>query len=165
MYRAILVPLENSPADATILEHVRGLARMASSRLILIHVADGFVARNQDTLNLEDSEEIRVDRAYLADRQAELEAEGFEASTILAKGDPAKEILAAVDREGCDLIAMATHGHGPIPDMLLGSVASAVRLRGHSSVKVTVRLPSARWVRYWALALVARWAPRSIARI
>ncbi len=127
MYRTILVPLENSGADATILEHIRGLARMASSRVVLIHVADGFVARNQDVLNLEDSEEIRVDREYLEARRDELAAEGFSVSAILAKGDPAKEILAAAEREGCDLIAMATHGHGPIPDLVLGSVASAVR--------------------------------------
>jgi len=127
MYRTILVPLENSRTDRTILMHIRGLARLAGSRLVLIHVADGFVARNQDQLNLEDSQEIREDRAYLESCRAELAGEGFQVSAVLAKGDPAKEILAAVEREGCDLIAMATHGHGPIPDVILGSVASAVR--------------------------------------
>lgn len=127
MYRTILVPLENSATDLAILAHIRGLARMARARLVLIHVADGHVARNQSVLNLEDSEEIRVDREYLERVRKELAGEGFAASAILAKGDPAKEILAAAESEKADLIAMATHGHGPIPDMILGSVASAVR--------------------------------------
>lgn len=129
MYKTILIPLDNSAADATILSHIRGLARLAGSRLILVHIADGHVARNQEALNLEDSQEIREDRAYLERVRNELASDGFDVSTILGAGDPAKGILAAAEREGADLIAMATHGHGPIPDMILGSVASAIRHR------------------------------------
>jgi nucleotide-binding universal stress UspA family protein len=129
MYKTILIPLENSATDATILGHIRALARLTGARLVLIHVADGHVARNQSLLNLEDSQEIRDDRAYLERVRGELVSEGFAATSVLAKGEPAKEILAAAEREGADLIAMATHGHGPIPDVILGSVASAVRHR------------------------------------
>jgi nucleotide-binding universal stress UspA family protein len=127
MYDRILVPLENSPADETILAHVRALARIHHSRLLLIHVADGWAARHQEQFNLEDSEEIRADRAYLDSRRAELAAEGFDTAVVLAKGDPAREILAVAHREQCDLIAMTTHGHGFLQDLVLGSVASDVR--------------------------------------
>jgi nucleotide-binding universal stress UspA family protein len=129
MYDRILVPLENSPADDTILAHVRPLARIHNSSLVLIHVADGWAARNQEQLNLTDSEEIVQDRAYLERRRAELAGEGFGVTAFLGKGDPTREIVAAAERERCDLIAMTTHGHRWLQDLLRGSVASDVRHR------------------------------------
>ena len=127
MYRRILVPLENSLADQAILEHVRLLARKLSSELVLIHVADGWVARNIQQLDLRESEEMKEDFAYLDRIIAELQGEGFKAEAILAAGDPAREIAAAAERERCDLIAMATHGHKLLADVVRGSVASELR--------------------------------------
>ena len=127
MYRRILVPLEHSAADQTILAHVRELARRLGSALVLIHVADGWVARNIRELDLRESEEMREDRANREDIVRRLQAEGFDADAVLAAGDPAKEIAAAAEREGCDLIAMATHGHRLLGDVVHGSVATALR--------------------------------------
>jgi nucleotide-binding universal stress UspA family protein len=127
MYSRILVPLEHSVADTSILEHVRQLARLCGASLALIHVADGWAARNIRHLNLRESEEMREDRAYIERIAAELEAEGFEADAILATGDPSEEIAAAAEREGCELIAMSTHGHRFLADLFRGSVASEVR--------------------------------------
>ncbi len=127
MYRRILVPLEHSPADETILTHVRALARDMGSALVLIHVADGWVARNIHELDLRESEEMRDDRAYLEQICARLTVEGFDADAVLAGGDPATEIAAAGEREGCDLIAMATHGHRLLGDVVRGSTATALR--------------------------------------
>ncbi len=127
MYTRILVPLEHSPADETILAHVRVLARRFGSALVLVHVADGWVARHIKELELRESEEIRDDRAYLQDMCARLETEGFDADAVLAAGDPAKEIAATAEREGCDLIAMATHGHRLLEDVVKGSTATALR--------------------------------------
>jgi len=127
MYKTILVALENSATDEVILRHIRPLAKALGSRLILMHVADGFVARTQEQLNLEDSHEIRADREYLAGRAAELEREGFSARTLLGLGDPASQLVSAATREGADLIAMATHGNKGIEDIVLGSVATGVR--------------------------------------
>lgn len=129
IYKTILIPLENSRADEVIIEHVKPLARLTGARLILMHVADGHAARNQEQLNLEDSQEIIEDRAYLKRRQETLAADGFEVRACLACGDPAEEILALASRERCELIAMATHGHRLVKDILLGSVANAVRHR------------------------------------
>jgi universal stress protein A len=127
MYTRILVPLEHSLADETILAHVRVLARRFGSALVLVHVADGWVARHIKELELRESEEIRDDRAYLQDMCARLETEGFDADAVLAAGDPAKEIAATAEREGCDLIAMATHGHRLLEDVVKGSTATALR--------------------------------------
>ena len=129
MYKRILVPLEHSPYDAAILEHVARLSRVCNASLILIHVADGWAARYFDDLNLRESEEMRVDREYLDRMAAELEAAGFPVDAILASGDPAREIAAAAERESCDLIAMSTHGHRFFSDLVYGSVAEAVRHR------------------------------------
>lgn len=142
IYKTILIPLENSRVDEVILRHVRPLAKLMGSRLVLVHVADGFAARNQEQLNLDESEEMRTDRAYLDARVGELESEGFRASAHLACGEPAPEILKLAEREACDLIAMSTHGHRFIKDVLLGSVSSEVRHRTEIPV-LLVRAPAA----------------------
>jgi len=129
MYKKILVPLENSPTDATVLTHVRALAQETGAALVLIHVADGWVARNIEQLQLRESDEIREDRAYLERTLEELRAEGFDADAVLAAGNPADEIAKAATEEGCDLIAMATHGHRGLDDVVRGSVASELRHR------------------------------------
>ncbi|HEX6537276.1 MAG TPA: universal stress protein [Gemmatimonadaceae bacterium] len=129
MYKRILVPLEHSPYDAAILSHVSALARLCGASLILIHVADGWAARNISHLDLRESEEMREDREYLDQVATRLEDEGLDVDAILANGDPAREITAAAEREHCDLIAMSTHGHRFLSDLLYGSVAESVRHR------------------------------------
>ena len=127
MYKRILVPLEHSEYDAAIIQHVRALAKFTGASVVLIHVADGFAARNVHQLNLRESEEMRVDRQYLDETCASLTADGIRSESLLAGGDPSKEITDAAAREGCDLIAMSTHGHRFIKDMIYGSVANEVR--------------------------------------
>ena len=128
MYQRILVPVENSPYDQVILTHIRELARTCSSAsILLIHVADGWAARNINQLDLRESEEMKADREYIEGIAESLERDGFNAEAILAGGDPAKEIAACAVREKCDLIAMATHGHRGLSDVIRGSVASELR--------------------------------------
>ncbi len=129
MYARILVPLEHSRWDRIILHHVRQLARIHGSALLLIHVADGFAARNVAQLDLRESEEMRKDRAYLDEQASALRREGFVADAVLGCGDPATEIASAAERERCDLIAMSTHGHRFFGDLIHGSVANEVRHR------------------------------------
>lgn len=127
MYHRILIPLENSDADETILEHIRPLAKLTGASLLLMHVADGWVARNYDRLNLAESEEMRDDRAYLERRAAELRAEGFAVDAVLAMGEPSDEIIRFVRENEVDLIAMSTHGHRFLSDLIHGSTADKVR--------------------------------------
>jgi len=134
MYHRILVPLECSEYDDAIVSHVRELAQLCGSSVVLIHVADGWAARNQQGLELRESDEMRKDREYLEQQCAALEAAGIDAECVLAGGDPGKEIAAAVQREGCDLVAMSTHGHRGVQDLLRGSVANDVR--HHTTIPV-----------------------------
>jgi nucleotide-binding universal stress UspA family protein len=129
MYRKILVPLENSDYDEAIVAHVTRLAKVCSASLLLVHVADGWVARNFQQLSLRESEEMTHDREYLESVVRRMAAEGLDVDSILAGGDPSREIVDLAEREGCDLIAMSTHGHRFLSDLLYGSVANTVRHR------------------------------------
>ncbi len=127
MFHRILIPVEHSATDETILQYIRPVARQCGAALVLIHVADGWAARNIRPLALRESEEMKGDRAYIERLAGVLRAEGFEAEALLAAGDPADEIAQAAERERCDLIAMATHGHRGLEDVVRGSVANKLR--------------------------------------
>jgi nucleotide-binding universal stress UspA family protein len=109
------------------LKHIRSLAKITGAKLMLVHVADGWAARNFETFKLQESEEMRLDREYLATLQEQLRSEGYETSAMLALGDPATEIIKLASAEPVDLIAMTTHGHRLIGDLLRGSTADKVR--------------------------------------
>lgn len=127
MYRKILVALENGPADKTLLPHVADLALRLGSELLLLHVADGWAARNYDALKLAESDEIKNDRRYLDTTTIELRGRGVRVEFKLAMGDPATEIVKMAKAEHCDLIAMTTHGHKFVGDMIHGSTIEPVR--------------------------------------
>ena len=127
MYKRILVAVEHSPADRTIVTHVTALAKLTGAELLLVHVADGFAARNFDRLKLRESEEMKADRAYLEGLRADLAAQGLDVSTQLALGDPAQELIRAADDGKVDLIAMSTHGHRFLSDVIHGATADRVR--------------------------------------
>lgn len=127
MYHRILVAIEHSKADEAILAHILSLAQLTGARLLLVHVADGWAARHFEDLNLRESEEIRDDRAYLARRCEELRASGLQVDSRLAMGDPATELIKIADLEHVDLIAMSTHGHRLLGDLLHGTTVDRVR--------------------------------------
>jgi nucleotide-binding universal stress UspA family protein len=127
MYRRILVAVENSKADQTILSHVTQLAKLTGAELLLVHVADGWVARNFDQLQLRESDEIKEDRVYLEELRQRLTKEGLTVQTQLAMGDPATELIKTAEAHGVDLIAMTTHGHRFLSDIVHGATADRVR--------------------------------------
>jgi nucleotide-binding universal stress UspA family protein len=127
MYRRILVALENSAADRTIIKHVTQLARLTGAELLLVHVADGWVARNFDQLRLRESEEMKTDRLYLQQVREDLAGQGFTVQAELAMGDPATELIRTAEANDVDLIAMSTHGHRFLADVLHGTTADRVR--------------------------------------
>ena len=125
MYETILVTLDGTPTDRAIIEHVKQLAKLAHSRLVLLHVADGWAARTYGPDAV--SPEISEDTAYLEKIRAEFQSAGISAEAELAYGDPAEEIIKWVKQKGCDLVAMSTHGHRFLADVFLGATASRVQ--------------------------------------
>jgi nucleotide-binding universal stress UspA family protein len=127
MYKRILVAIENSSADRAVLEHIESLARLTGAELLLVHVADGWVARHFNDLELRESEEMKDDRAYLERLCDDMSGKGMACGARLAMGDPATELVKVAEEEGVDLIAMSTHGHRFLQDLLRGSTADRVR--------------------------------------
>jgi nucleotide-binding universal stress UspA family protein len=127
MYKRILVAVEHSNADRTILEHVSRLAELTGASLLLVHVADGWAARNFNQLKLKESEEMKDDRAYLEQLRTDLAARGLQVDAQLALGDPSTELVKVAKDQNVDLIAMSTHGHRFINDLLRGATADRVR--------------------------------------
>ena len=134
MYHTILVTLDGTPTDRAIIEHIKKLATLAQSRLVLLHVADGWAARTYGPDAI--SPEIAEDLAYLESVRSEFEAAGIPAESELAYGDAPTEIIKWVEQKGCDLVAMSTHGHRLIKDILLGTTATRVQ----HSIRVPVLL-------------------------
>jgi nucleotide-binding universal stress UspA family protein len=134
MYKTILVTLDGTPTDRAIIEHIKLLAKLAQSRVVLLHVADGWAARifGPDAV----SPEVTEDTAYLDKVRLEFQSAGIPAEMELAYGDPPKEIVKWVGQKGCDLVAMSTHGHRFLADVFLGSTSRHVR----HSIKVPVLL-------------------------
>jgi nucleotide-binding universal stress UspA family protein len=138
MYDTILVTLDGTPSDRAIIDHIKQLAKLAHSRLVLLHVADGWAARTYGSDAV--SPEIAEDTAYLQGVRTEFQSLGISAEAELAYGDPASEIIKWVEQKGCDLVAMSTHGHRFLADLFLGTTASRVQHR----IRVPVLLLRAR---------------------
>jgi nucleotide-binding universal stress UspA family protein len=138
MYDKILVTLDGTATDRAIIQHVQQLAALAHSRVVLLHVADGWAARTYGSDAV--SPEIAQDTEYLQKVRAEFQAAGVHTEAELAYGDPVTEIIKWVEQKGCELVAMSTHGHRFLADLFLGTTATRVQHR----VSVPVLLLRAR---------------------
>jgi nucleotide-binding universal stress UspA family protein len=134
MYKTILVTLDGTPTDRAIIDHIKALAALLQSRVVLLHVVASAPAKYHGP-NAADKE-VGESQAYLDGVQAEFTATGVRTGAELAYGDPVKEIIQWVNQNGCDLVAMSTHGHKFVADLVLGTTA----IRVQHSVKVPVLL-------------------------
>ncbi|MGA3066990.1 MAG: universal stress protein [Tepidisphaeraceae bacterium] len=138
MYDTILVTLDTTPTDRVIIKHIKALAALMMSRVVLLHVADGWAARTFGADAV--SAEITEDKEYLEKVRKDFESAGIEAEASLAFGDPVTEIVRWVHEKHCDLVAMSTHGHRLLGDIFLGTTASRVQ----HSIDIPVLLIRAR---------------------
>lgn len=127
MYQKILVALENGPADSALIPHISKLALLVHAELLLLHVADGWAARNFEQLRLAESAEMKADREYLEKIAATMISSGLVVKTELALGNPPQQIVRVAEARGCDLIALTSHGHKLVGDILHGSTIDKVR--------------------------------------
>ncbi len=142
MFKRILVALDHSTADSALLPQVEELARLMHAEILLLHVSTGWAAQWQKNLNLADSEEIAGDRRYLEEVRGRLVAEGFQVRARHDAGKPSDAILRAAREEQCDLIAMTTHGHRFLEDIIYG--ATITRVRHEANIPIfLVRAPKA----------------------
>jgi nucleotide-binding universal stress UspA family protein len=134
LYRHILVPLGDR-GDAAILEHVAQLAELSDAEIVLLRVAH-YHTRDSKTAEVAESEKLLGEVAPL------LTSKGLKVRTVVGHGEVAETILAQAEALECDLIALATHGHGFLKRGVLGCVSEAIRRRSPIPV-LTVRIASA----------------------
>jgi len=127
MFHKILVALDHSRADSSLLPRVKELARLTGAEIVLLHVSTGWAAQWQENLNLSDSQEMKEDRDYLQQVESEIRRENFKVTARHASGDPARAILSSAEAEHCDLIAMTSHGHRGLSDIVHGTTIEKVR--------------------------------------
>ncbi|MGO8931536.1 MAG: universal stress protein [Limisphaerales bacterium] len=125
LYKTILVTLECTPTDRAIIDHIKLLASAMQSRVVLLHVATGVPAKYHRTDAT--GTEVEESKAFLGRVRDEFTAAGIQAEAQLAYGEPAKEIVNWVKQKGCDLVAMSTHGHQFVADLVLGTTAFRVQ--------------------------------------
>lgn len=127
MFKKILVALDHSKADRSLLPRVKELARLTGAELLLVHVSTGWAAQWRQDLNLVDSQEVKEDRDFLEKTTQDLRSEGFQVSSLQGFGEPAHEILSTARKQKCDLIALTTHGHRLISDLIHGTTITKLR--------------------------------------
>ena len=125
MYKKILITLDSTPTDQKVIGHIKQLAKLVGARVVLLHVADGWAARTYGPDAV--SREITEDKEYLEKVRLQFQEGGIDVEAQLAYGDPATEIVKWVETQGCDLVAMSTHGHRFLGDLFLGATADRVR--------------------------------------
>ncbi len=122
VYKKILVAIDCSQVDEVIVKHVAALARHNKAQVCLFHVVHSHTL-DQDRALREEAEEC------LKSHLRTLRAEGVEAYTVIRSGEPDTEILEEIEGKDYDLVAMATHGHSYIGDILFGSVSRTLKHR------------------------------------
>ena len=131
-FKNIAVALENSPKDADILSVAIAMAQKHEARLTLIHVdtSPGTLVYGEDSSTLE----TRETEEYLEDLAREIEEKDLPVETMLLCGNPANELIKAINENGFDLLITGSHGHKGIGDILHGATVDKVR----HSVKIPV---------------------------
>ncbi|MDD3180664.1 MAG: universal stress protein [Opitutaceae bacterium] len=125
MYKTILVTLDSTPTDRAIINHIKSLAKQMRSRVVLFHVITSVPAKIHGQAAA--GPEVQAGETYLSNIQAEFATAGITAEAELAYGDPVKEIVNWVQQNGCDLVAMSTHGHQFVAGLVLGKTAIKVQ--------------------------------------
>ncbi len=132
MYKRILVLLDGSTRAETILPHVKQLAQMANSTVILLQVVEPAttVASTYDVMSyysVDMAEQWTHDaQEYLERVQKDFNALGIQTKIVIAHGPVVKSILEVGKEENADLIAMASHGRTGLASVFYGSKAAGV---------------------------------------
>lgn len=133
MYRKILVPLDGSVLAEKVLPHAVALAKGSRAEVTLLTVVQlslGFTGAKLEAIPEAAAERKTALKAeammYLEKIQRDLKEQGVTARTVALDGDVAAQIITYAEREGFDLVAMATHGRSGIDRFVMGSIADKV---------------------------------------
>jgi nucleotide-binding universal stress UspA family protein len=146
MFRNILVPTDGSPLSRRAVKRAIQLAKEQKGRLTAYYVAPTWKpkAGDDDAISFRmispqqhaDIVKRAADRILNAVKRASAKA-NVPCTCSYSMGDyPYLKIVEAANRNGCDLILMATHGRRGISKLLLGS--ETTKVLAHATVPVMV---------------------------
>ena len=120
VYKKILVTMDCSSVDDAIVDHVSALALQNNAQVYLLHVVHSHTLDEDRVLH-------KRAKASLKTRCEALQAQGITAHMVIKSGEPDAEILKEIEGKDYDLVAMGTHGHSFIGDILFGSVSRTLK--------------------------------------
>jgi nucleotide-binding universal stress UspA family protein len=131
MYNTILVPLDGSKRAEAILRHVQDLAGRYDAIVVFLQVVEPVslsmgLEAPYEVLREEFEQRARQAKSYLAGLQGNFREKGIQSRTSVVSGAVVDAIINAAEREGADLIAMASHGRTALSRVFYGSVAAGV---------------------------------------
>jgi nucleotide-binding universal stress UspA family protein len=124
VYKKILVAMDCSDVDDAIVEHVSALAIQNKAQVYLIHVVHSHTLDQERVLH-------KQAETCLKSRCDTLQAHGIDSHIVIRSGEPDKEMLKEIEEKDYDLVAMATHGHSFVGDILYGSVSRTLKHKIH----------------------------------
>jgi nucleotide-binding universal stress UspA family protein len=128
-FRKILFPVDYSAPCQAVIPYVREMAGHFSAELTVCHAYDPLAAIASSELLTTDPELQTKVHARELDRLRQFAGQGFpgqEVEAMVLLGEPGSVIDSLAQEQRADLVMLATHGHGPIRRLLLGSVAAKV---------------------------------------
>ena len=146
MYRHILVPTDGSPLSDEATSHAVALAVVTGARISFLTVTSPFHMFSFDAEQLEETpasyrEHVQQRATHIlvtADKIAEAAGVAHDLHHV-ENDEPYRAIIRVAEENGCDLIAMASHGRSGVSALVLGS--ETVKVLTHSTIPVLVLRP------------------------
>jgi nucleotide-binding universal stress UspA family protein len=156
--KRILVPVDFSPAMEGTLTHAREMARALGAELHLVHVREiaavpvfpaatiGYPGIGMPEMGMTGGLPVGAPgylpadspndkkKSPLENLQGELTRTGVSTIAHEREGTVVEEILKTAQEISADLIVMGSHGHGPVYNLLVGSVTEGVLKAGRRPV-------------------------------
>jgi len=143
--KCILAPVDFSPSSLHALACARMLAKRFHAELLVLHVVDQTYLAGAPQLTIANpglagilNEEWRRANAAAARLGARIQRQWRRSRMLVKRGAPWQTIVETAQRNGADLLVMATHGRTGLAHALIGSVTERVVRHAHCAV-LTVR--------------------------
>lgn len=138
MYKRILVPTDGSERSVKAVEGAARFARPLGATLVVMTVVEPYSYTNLAEYRPESIEHVTAEAEERLEAARKIAvAAGVEVKTVMVKSfSPAEAIIEQAEKNGCDIIFMASHGRKGIAAVLLGSETQKVLTHSHFPVMV-----------------------------
>jgi nucleotide-binding universal stress UspA family protein len=126
IFKTILCPIDLGPNTGLTLDTARQLAEDSAAKLILFHVVPLPIEVVGQPLLVEPLSFAQDEARARMEQLAKGLGLKIPYEVVAVIGDPAREIVRAIDERNADLVVMTTHGRTGLSYFFLGSVAARV---------------------------------------